>query len=244
MGAEGGYPVVRERAPGRRPAWFRDYVSAIVERDIRDLTSAHKAHELPRLLRLLASQAASLLDYRKMALQLDLDPKTVKAYVKLLEAVFLIRTVRSWRPGIGKREVHRPKPYIVDSALLAFLLGADETRIREDDQVTGAILENFCGMEITKHADWCEDRPDLYHYRDGRDEIDIVIEGRSGELACVEVKATASPDAKDWRAMAKLRDRVGERFRAGVVLYTGSRTVPLGDRIWAAPVSALWQLDS
>ncbi len=238
--AEGGYPEVRARPAARRPAWFRDYIQAIVERDIRDIASAQKAHEIPGLLRLLAPQAANLLDYRKMAQQLDLDPKTVKAYVKLLEDVFLVRSVRAWRPGIGRREVHKPKPYIVDSALMAFLLGADERRIREDDQITGMILENFCAMELLKHAEWCEDRPELYHYRDGRDEIDVVIEDRGGDLACVEVKSTASLTTKDYRAMARLRDSRPKHFKAGVVLYTGAQTIPLGDRLWAVPISGLW----
>ena len=238
--AEGGYPEVRARQAARRPAWFRDYVGAIVERDIRDIASAQKAHEIPGLLRLLAAQAANLLDYRKMAQQLDLDPKTVKAYVKLLEDVFLVRSMRAWRPGIGGREVHKPKPYIVDSALMAFLLGADERRIREDDQITGKILENFCGMELLKHAEWCEDRPELYHYRDGRDEIDIVIEDRGGNLACVEVKSIASLSSKDYRTMAKLRDARSKHFKAGIVLYTGAQTIPLGDRLWAVPISGLW----
>jgi predicted AAA+ superfamily ATPase len=238
--AEGGYPEVRERQPSRRAAWFRDYVDAIVERDIRDIASAQKAKEIPGLLRLLASQAANLLDYRKMAQDLDIEDKTVKAYVKLLEDVFLVRVIRAWRPGLGKREVHTPKPYIVDSALMAYLLGANEDRIANDDQVTGKILENFCGMELLKHIELCDDRPELYHYRSGRDEIDAVIEDRSGDLACVEVKAAATVAPKDYRAMEKLRTARSDRFKAGVVLYTGAQTVPLGDRLWAVPLSGLW----
>ena len=238
--AAGGYPEVRDRQPNRRTAWFRDYVDAIVERDIRDIASAQKAHEIPGLLRLLASQAANLLDYRKLARDVDIEDKTVKAYVKLLEDVFLVRIVRAWRPGLSKREIHAPKPYIVDSALMAYLLGANEERIAGDDQVTGKILENFCGMELLKHLELCDDRPELFHYRDGRDEIDVVIEDRSGSLACVEVKAAATVKPHDYRAMGKLRDARTERFKAGVVLYTGAQTVPLGDRLWAVPISALW----
>jgi predicted AAA+ superfamily ATPase len=238
--AAGGYPEVRDRPPGRRAAWFRDYVTAVVERDIRDIASAQKAHEIPRLLRLLTSQAANLLDYRKLALDVELDAKTVKAYIKLLEDVFLVRVVGAWRPGLGKREVHAPKPYIVDSALMAYLLGANEARIAEDDQVTGKILENFCGMELLKHLELCDDRPEVFHYRSGRDEIDVVIEDRGGNLACVEVKAAATVAPKDHRAMGKLRDARDGRFKAGIVLYTGAQTVPLGDRLWAVPISALW----
>jgi len=67
-----------------------------------------------------------------------------------------------------------------------------------------------------------------------------VLESRSGEIACVEVKAGASFGASDWRAMEALRDERGEGFRSGVLLYTGERTLPLGDRLWAVPISALW----
>lgn len=238
--AAGGYPEARQRTPSRRVPWFRDYVETILERDLRDLATAQKAQEIPRLLRLLASQSANLLDYSKIARDLSLSDKTVKAYVKLLQDVFLVHVVRPWRPNIGKREVHAPKPYIVDSGLLGYLLGVDEARIAQDDQATGKMLENFCGMEIVKHASWSQSRPEVFHYRDDRDEIDIVIEDRSGAIACVEVKAAASVSERDYRPMSKLRDRRSDQFKAGVVLYSGADTVPLSDRIWAVPISGLW----
>jgi len=75
-------------------------------------------------------------------------------------------------------------------------------------------------MELLKHAEWCEDRPELYHYRDARDEIDVVIEDCSGDLACVEVKSTASLTTKDYRAMARLRDSRPKHFKASVVPLT------------------------
>ena len=72
------------------------------------------------------------------------------------------------------------------------------------------------------------------------EEIDIVLEANSGDIAAIEVKAGATPMARDWRALAKLRDARGPSFRAGVLLYTGDRTIPIGDRLWAVPVSGLW----
>lgn len=238
--AAGGYPEVISRKPARRAPWFRDYLQTIVERDLRDIATATKAQEMMPLLRLLSSQAANLLDYRRIARDLAITDKTVKAYVKLLADVFLVHVLRPWRPGLGRREVHKPKPLIVDSGLLAFLLGAEETRIAEDDQVTGKTLETFCAMEIVKHAAWSQVQPEVFHYRDGRDEVDLVIESRSGAVACVEVKAAASVTRADYAVIAKLRDRLGGRFKAGVVLYSGSDTVPLADRIWALPISGLW----
>jgi uncharacterized protein len=72
------------------------------------------------------------------------------------------------------------------------------------------------------------------------EEIDSLLEASSGDIAAVEVKSSASPTARDWRALAKLRDARGPAFRAGVLLYTGEQTIPLGDRLWAVPISGLW----
>ena len=238
--AAGGYPEARTRSGRRRDRWFRDYLDTTLDRDLRDISDAFKLNEMPRLLRLLASQAAGLLNYKTVADRLQLHPDTVKSYVQLLETVFLVHRLPAWRPGLGSREGQTPKINIVDSGLLANLLGADTERIRTDAQVTGKVLENFVVMEIVKLAQWAETDVRPYHYRDGRDEIDIVLETRAGDLVAIEVKASATLDAASRRVLTKLRDATGDRFRAGVVLYTGRQTVPLGDRLWAVPISGLW----
>lgn len=239
--ARGGYPEAIHRSGRRRDKWFRDYIDTTLDRDLRDISDAFKLNEMPRLLRLLAAQAAGLLNYKSVADRLQLHPDTVKSYVQLLETVFLVYRLPAWRPGLGPREVHAPKVHIVDAGLLAHLLGADIERIRTDDQVTGKVLENFVAMEIIKLAQWAATDVRPYHYRDGRDEVDLVLETRAGELIAIEVKAAATLDASGRRAITKLRDATDGRFRAGIVLYAGRQTIPLGDRIWAVPISALWR---
>lgn len=238
--AAGGYPEARVRTGRRRDRWFESYIGTTLDRDLRDVSDALKLEEVPRLLRHLAGQTANLLSYRKVADKLDLDHKTVKEYVRLLQTVFLLAITPAWRPGIANREVQSPKSYLVDSGLLAHLLGADESRIATDDQVTGKVLENFVVTEVLKHREWADVRTTAHHYRRRDEEIDMVLESRSGDIACVEVKATASLRSRDWRAMEKLRDARGESFRAGAVIYTGEQTLPLGNRLWAVPVSGLW----
>ncbi len=238
--ARGGYPAVYSLSEGRRRNWYRDYVQGIVERDLRDIASAQKLSEMPRLLRLLAANSAKLLDYRKLAGDLQISDKTVSAYVELLRTVFLVHVVPAWRPGLRSRELHTPKLYLTDTGLLSQQLGVDERRITTDDQVTGHALETFCGMEILKHQSWAAEHSTLRHYRVHDDEIDIVLESQAGDLVAVEVKASASIRERDWRAMRRLRDSRADRFKAGAVLYTGRQTIPLGDRIWAVPVSGLW----
>jgi hypothetical protein len=238
--AAGGYPEARVRSGRRRARWFASYLDTTLDRDLRDTSDARKLHEVPRLLRLLASQAANVISYRGIAAKLDLTHDTVREYVGLLQTIFLVRLLPAWRPGIGAREAHAPKAYVIDSGLLAHLLGADERRIAVDDQVTGKALENFVVIEVLKHADWAGTDALAYHYRQRDEEVDLVLESRAGEIVAVEVKAAASVSRREFRAMERLRDGSGERFKAGVVLCTCAQTIPLGERLWAVPFSGLW----
>lgn len=238
--AAGGYPEARTRRGRRRERWFASYLDTTLDRDLRDVSDARRLVEVPKLLHLLAAQAANVLSYRGLAAKLTLNHETVKEYVALLEAVFLVRTLPAWRPGIGAREVHAPKAYMVDSGLLAHLLGADEDRIASDDQVTGKVLENFAVIEVLKHAEWANLATTAYHYRHRDEEIDLVLESRSGEIAAIEVKAAATVTRSDLRPIEKVRDARGKRFKAGVVLCATGQTAPVGDRLWAVPLAGLW----
>ena len=119
-----------------------------------------------------------------MSNAMDISTKTVQSCTELLETVFLVRRIKAWRANIGSREVTTPKIYVVDSGLLAYLLGADQRRAARDDQVTGKVFENFVAMEIARLVDWAETSATQYHYRDRStgDEIDVVLESRAGEL--------------------------------------------------------------
>lgn len=239
--AQGGYPEARQRPAGRvRNRWFRDYISGAVERDVRELAALQHVDELGQLLRLVASQSANLLSYRKIADQLQMSDKTVKAYIVLLEQMFLLRRLPGWKPGFGAREVAKPKAYICDPGLLCYLLGADEARVRSDDQVKGKACETFVASELLKHASWAEQDVRLFHYQRQTEDVDFIVENRAGDIAAVEVKAAATLRHSDWRWLEQLRDARGESFKAGVVVYSGAQTIPLGDRLWAVPYAAMW----
>ena len=236
----GGYPEARMRSGRRQARWFNSYLQTTFEKDLQAVTDAHKLHEMPKVLRLLAAQTANLLVPAALARKLAIDRRTVEHYVGLLETIFLAKRIQAWTPGLGQREVQHPKAYIVDSGLLLHLLGANEDRLLADDQITGKALESFVAMEIIKHAEWSDDPPRVYHYRRKRDEIDLVLENRAGDITAIEVKAAVTIAEKDWRALKKLRDKRGERFRCGVIIHPGSQTIPLGDRLFAVPLSGLW----
>lgn len=238
--AAGGYPEAVVRSGRRRDRWFESYLQTMLDRDLREIGDIRRRDELPRLLRLLAARASTIFVARAVSRSLSVTYETVQTYTGLLETVFLVRLVPPWRPGLGAREIQAPKLYLVDSGLLAYLMGANERRIAADDRVTGAVFENFVAMELLKHVDWAEAATRQFHYRNGRDEVDIVLESRSGEIVALEAKAAATVTPRDYRTLAKLRDGRPTDFVGGVVLYAGADTVPLAERIWALPVSALW----
>jgi predicted AAA+ superfamily ATPase len=97
-------------------------------------------------------------------------------------------------------------------------------------------------MELMKQASWSKTRVSLYHYRtQAGQEVDIVMEDTAGNLVGVEVKASTTVSAGDFKGLRFLSDTVHKRFLRGIVLYTGKEIIPFGDKLVAMPVSALWQ---
>lgn len=240
----GGYPEMRARTdPGRRSRWAQNYIEMILERDVTDLTRAsHQLDELPRLLELAAARVASLVDLTSMGTAIELKRDSVRRYLRLLELLFLVRRAPAWSRNIGQRLIKAPKLWLPDSGLACELVGYSAARFEADDTgLAGALFENFVAGELLKQATWSEQKLRLHYFRTaGGREVDIVIETRDGSVAGVEVKLGSSPTARDFSALAHLRDRLGERFRAGALVHTGPETLPFGDRLWAVPVASLW----
>ena len=135
-----------------------------------------------------------------------------------------------------------PKLHITDTGLLAHLVNANAEGIVRNPTLAGPILETFVAMELVRQCAWSRHEPSLFHYRDSQQrEVDIVLEQRSGEIAGVEVKSGATVKSRDFAGLRHLRDKLGTRFKAGVVLYAGERTLPFGDRMAAVPLCGLWQ---
>lgn len=242
----GGFPeVVGRDAPQDRSAWLDSYVTAMVQRDVRDLASIERLNELPRILKLIAARATGPLDKAGIGREMGIPQTSLQRYVTLLEHLFLIRLIPAWYRNIGQRLLKRPKLLISDSALMASLCDVSGESLASDRDRIGPLLESFVGMELVKQASWSQAGVDILHYRTekGR-EIDFLLEDRAGRIAAVEVKAAATLGSRDFGAMRALAERLGEQLVAGVVLYAGEEYLPFGDRLAAWPLSALWAGDA
>jgi len=238
----GGYPEATQReTEARRAAWFASYISTILQRDVRDLARVDALHNLPNLLKLLAARVSGLLNLADVGRDASLPHTTLTRYLALLETVFFVHRLPAWSRNLGQRLVKAPKLHLVDTGLACHLLGADARRLTEDRPLLGRLLESYVVGELRKQVSWTEPQTTLYHFRTATgSEVDVVMEKADGSVAAIEVKASATVAASDFAALKALRDQLGKRFRAGVVLYLGDQIVPSGDKLWLVPVPALW----
>ena len=238
----GGYPeaITRDSAK-RRMAWARQYVDALIQRDVLDVAGIDKLDQLPRFLNALAQTAGQMCNYSQLAGQVGLDGKTAARYAGVFETMYLLKRVDVWARNRLSRVVKTPKLQFIDAGLLAMLMNLGIEEVRRDRSRFGQVLETFVFGELLKHTTSAEGDYQLLYYRDAdKVEVDIVIENAAGQLVGVEVKASATVKASDLRGLRKLAALAGDQFKMGVLLYDGAETLPLGDGIWAAPLSSLW----
>ena len=238
----GGYPEAVARPTARRRiAWARQYIDAIVQRDIRDVAEIDKLDRLPHFLHLLSQVAGQMCNYSEWGGQLGLDGKTVSRYIGVFEHMYLLKRIDTWAHNRLKRIIKTPKLQFIDSGLLAMLMNVAAKNVEMDKNAFGHVLESFVFSELFKHATASDVDYRLLYYRDAdKYEVDIVIENMAGQLVGIEVKASATIKERDLRGLKKLSVLARDRFVTGVLLYDGDETMPLGDDIWAAPLSTLW----
>lgn len=247
---EGGYPeIVTEHLSSRaRRLWFEAYLGDVVSREaLRAIAEVRMEDELRRVFRLLAARTAHELVVSDVARDAGIHRTTCANYIALLQALYLIVVVPAWATSATTRAKRHPKVLVCDSGLAADVCGIGPAAfgIPGSPAAAGALFETLVLTELHKQAGWSERHVDLSHFRD-RDgaEVDCIVEDRrTAEVAGVEVKFTSTPRERDARHLALLRNRLGDRFRTGLVVHTGDRVLPLGDRLWAVLLGSLLRAD-
>jgi predicted AAA+ superfamily ATPase len=240
----GGFPeAVARTDPRRRGRFFDAYVQSLVDRDVRQLGEIERSAQLTVLIRLLAARSGTLLGAGTLESDLQITRPTIARYLRLLEEIFLIKRVPGWSRNLGTRATATAKVIFVDSGIAARLLALDAHTLRRPGAPFGPLLESFVLSELARQTTWSQELVELYHYRDrDRFEVDAVLENRRGQVVGIEIKAASTVRAEDFAGLRRLAERLGDDFVLGVVVYTGTTTLPFGPKLRAMPVSALWQL--
>lgn len=240
---KGGFPEPREMSQRSRALWFRSYLATIATKDvIEEVGEVRKLAEFRRVLELSIARTGQEANAAAVASDAGIHPTTVAQHVELMRNLMVLHEVPAWATRATTKAKRHPKRFAVDTGLAASVLGVDAASLTDArSPLFGSLLETFVVNELAKQRTWSEADVRLHHFRDRNgSEIDVLLVGPSERLVPIEVKSSATVTVSDARHIATFRDRVGERFVHGFVLYLGNRVFPLGDRISALPISALW----
>jgi len=249
LACRGGLPLALGRSDTARARWFDDYVRRSVDRDAQELTQVRQRQALADLLGQVALQTGGLLNITRAAEAVGVERKTAEIYLRLLEDLFLAVRLPAWGTDLRSRVSARPKVHLVDSGLAARLLRVTPTTVTGFDTTVlsdfGKLLETVVVAELRKQTSWQEAPVTLGHWRTSDEaKVDVVAEFDDGQVLGFDVTPNERVTASAFTGLTQLRDALGERFRAGVVLTTGTRSYTHGDRLHVMPIDRLWRIGS
>jgi predicted AAA+ superfamily ATPase len=241
---EGSFPEARLRVGRRRRAWFDNYLTRIVDRDARDISSLAHLDRLPRIMRLLAANSGGELVKSRIATESDIPETSIQGYLSLVESLYLVHLLPAWGGNLTQRLVGRPKIALLDTGLAARLNNVSPAAMEPaavGANHAGALIETFVAGELRRQSSWAVNGFEIFHFRDRNGkEVDVILEDEARGLVGIEVKTSSAVRGRDFAGLEFLRDNTGTRFKMGVVLYTGQAPVRFGERLWALPLSSLW----
>jgi predicted AAA+ superfamily ATPase len=225
--------------------WMNDYITTILQRDVRNLADIKNPDNIYQLLVSFSQRAGGLINNTGIIKETGLDTKTYEKYKALCTGTFLIFELPSWtKPNrLNKQFVKQKKLYFTDTNLLCHIMQRNLAEIYEHDKtVMGRIFENFIATEIVKAVKSLG----LYsvsHFNPVQNqgkEVDFIIESPNGKAVGIEVKLDGTINEKDWANMNVLQETLGNRFIKGIIIYTGTDLLQIRRNIWAVPVNYLF----
>ncbi|MDR0804062.1 MAG: ATP-binding protein [Rickettsiales bacterium] len=243
--AQGVFGFAEDSVSSRinRSTWFDGYLTTILQRDVKTVANIRKPENVLKLLTVLTIYAGSILNNTNAARESELHFDTYNDYKSFLINTFLIYELRAWtKPNrIGKMVSRQSKLFFTDTNLLLYIMRRELKDVSNHDRpMMGHLFENFIATEIIKNKSSLTGM-DLSYFRtsDGR-EVDFVLEKYNGDTIGIEVKLDSMLSEKDFRGLKVLKSMVGEKFKKGVVIYSGNEILSFGNGMWAVPVCYLW----
>lgn len=217
---QGSYPPVYDR-PVTPTAWYGSYVQTYLERDVRQLIQVRDLTLFQRFLRLCAGRTGQLLNQSALADETGVSHNTVREWVSVLEASYLIHRLPPQHRNFNKRLVKTPKLYFVDVGLTAWLLGIETPDQVATHPLRGALFETWVVGEFLKSRFNRGLASNLTFWRDHRgQEVDLVLE-QAGKLQPIEIKAGATVNREAFKGLARWQELAGETAIEPQLIYAG-----------------------
>ena len=227
---QGFYPGLHENTL-QSSRFFRSYAATYIERDLRTLIQLKDLSLFETFLRLLAGRVGQLINYASLANDVGVSATTIKTWISILKASYILFELPPWYANIRKRLVKSSKLYFVDVGLAAWLLGLETPAQIERDPLRGGLYENLLIMEVVKGRLNAGKVPQLYFFRDNHgNEVDLLSTSAGRSFTAIEIKSAATFQPEFVKGIDVLRKSVGENVPVdGWVWYNGERRTKCQD---------------
>lgn len=193
--------------------FFRDYVNTYVTRDVRTLRNIGNLSDFQRMMQLLAGRVGQILNMSALASEVGVETKTIKSWLSVLEASYIVFRLQPYYENFGKRVVKSPKLYFYDTGLVTYLLGIRGVAELRQHFAYGSLFENLVIAEKLKRIENRRLQERLYFWRDKHGtEVDLVVD-RGLEKVLVEIKASRTFKPEMMVSLDKVAKVMGERYR-------------------------------
>ncbi len=209
--------------------YYRDYVGAYVERDIRQLINIKDMSLFRKCVKLLAGRVGQILNHQNLANEVGVSSHTIKSWLSILEALYIIILLPPYFENFGKRAIKSPKVYFTDVGLACYLLGITEVMQISRDPLRGSLFENMVVMEFFKNRYNKGLSGDLYFYRDNnQNEVDLIFK-KGSSLVPVEIKSSETFQRHFIKGLEKFNNISNNNPRVGFLVYAGTRSMAIKD---------------
>ncbi|NOY64501.1 MAG: ATP-binding protein [Nitrospirae bacterium] len=223
----GLYPEITLK-PAKRDLWVRSYVRTYLERDVRQLMNIKDLRVFEEFVSLLAAQHAQVFNHSALARDVGVSVPTIKSWVGVLEASYIIYFLRPYFKNYGKRIIKSPKMYFLDPALVSLLTRQPSMEAAVAGAMGGALFEGFIVSEAVKAYLNSGKSPDIFYWRshDGL-EVDLILQTK-GKLLPVEIKLSSTPATGHVNTLERFKKTAGkDAFQQGIVVCRVDKKTPL-----------------
>jgi predicted AAA+ superfamily ATPase len=220
---KGGYPkIYKENLPVSNA--YSSYFQTYVERDVRQILQIKDILQFERFIKLVAGRVGQLVNYASLASDVGVSAVTIKEWIAVLEATYILIRLEPYFENFGKRLIKSPKLYFTDTGLACYLLGIDSVEQLVKDSLYGNLFENWVIVELMKARYNQALDPRFFFYRDvSGKEIDLLFQ-KGSQLIPIEIKSgrTFSPSYLD--GLRYFHEQLPEKAVGGAVIYGGTET--------------------
>ncbi|MDP2752017.1 MAG: ATP-binding protein [Rhodocyclaceae bacterium] len=219
----GSYPPLYGRKLSPR-LWFPAYVTAYVERDIRQLLKIQDLEAFQRFVRLCAGRSGQILNLDSLSTDCGITHNTAKAWISVLEASYLLFFLRPHHANFNKRLIKSPKLYFFDTGLLCWLLGIQGKEQLVTHPLRGSIFETLVVSELVKTFLNRGERPIIHFWRDSNGhEVDVIADV-GGKLMPIEIKSGQTINRDFFTGIERWMALAGEQAVAPTLIYGGTES--------------------